>query len=275
MTATRAKKILLYFAVFAAVVLPAFVFTDLNGGFFIINHRFIGLKLALSLLLPFFTALLCIIKTKNLRPLSVIMLLLQPAFVIFTIVFNNYYVHFSKYYMDNHYAYAEIAFFAVPLAAVTAVARKKIMPADFDYFIKSFFTGYFFVFVFLFVRIFYLTRVDVSLCTVNLIPFQGEISYALQHLKYPTVVVHMVGNLLFFSSLSLMLFSFFKGKIRGRAAELLLYIGAPFAVSLLCEASQYLAARGDADIDDLLLNTLGAAIGYFAAKEIQRLVSEG
>ncbi len=274
MASTRIKSILLNFSVFSAVVLSAFAFTDQKDGVFIVSRHYMLLKLALSLLLPLFAALLCLFATGDARPLSVITLLLQPAFVVFTIASNGYYIRFSRNFMQNHYAYALLAFFAVYLAAIIAAGRKKITPAAFKGFSKRFFIGYLFVFVFLFVRIYYSSRVDVSLGTVNLIPFAGEIQNSLHSLSPVISAVHAAGNVLFYSAFSLMLRGLFGEKIRSKAGEAALLIGVPFAVSLLCEISQYLTLRGNADIDDLLLNTLGAAIGFFAARGIRKFVLE-
>ena len=271
---TRNKSILLNFGVLAALLLCAFAFADLKSGFFIVNHRFIWLKLVLSAVLPFAAAYFCILKTKNIRPLSAMLLLIQPAFVLFTVAYNRYYIHYLIDNLQNHYAYALLAFFAVYIAALAAAYRRIITPADFELFGRRFFAGYIFVFIFLFIRLYYSSRVDVSLGTVNLIPFAGEIRFALQTIRKPGVVVHTVGNVLFYTSFSLMLSELFGSRIKSRAGQLLLLIGLPFIVSLACEISQYAARRGDADIDDFILNTLGAVIGYFAAKYIKKLVSE-
>lgn len=45
---------------------------------------------------------------------------------------------------------------------------------------------------------------------------------------------------------------------------------AGFALSLLIETLQYVSGRRVADVDDLTLNTLGAALGFLAADIIRR-----
>ena len=274
LTATKTKTILLNLTVAASVILPAFVFTDIKTGFFLLNLRFTSLKLVLSLLLPLCTALFYIAKVKKLRALSAIILLVQPSFVLFTLAFRNYYERYSAYNIYYHYAYGLLAFFAVLFAVISAARRKKISASDFELFYRRFFVGYAFVFIYLFIQLFYLSRLDVSLGTVNLIPFSGEIRLAAANLKYPGVVVHTAGNVLFFSSFSLLLYAFFGGKIKSGAVELLLYIGCPFAVSVLCEISQYITTAGNADVDDVILNILGAAIGFFAVRFIKKSFSE-
>lgn len=41
-----------------------------------------------------------------------------------------------------------------------------------------------------------------------------------------------------------------------------------FALSVFCEALQYLTGRGMADVNDVLFNTLGAAVGVWLARRI-------
>ena len=276
MASTRSKSAALYSAVLAAVLLCAFAFADRSGGrsLFIFNHHYIWLKLVLSCVLPLGTALLCLFKTKNARPLSAMMLLVQPAYSLFTIVFNDYYIKRSISNLSFHYAYGLIAFFSVYIAAVIAANRKKITHADFELFSRRFFAGYLCVFLFLFVRLFYTIRINLTINTVNLIPFAGEIRRTIELQPSIMALVYTAGNVLFFSSFSLLLWGLLGSKIKSRAGEILLLIGVPFAVSVCCEITEYFVLHGDTDIDDVILNTSGAVIGYFAAKYIKKLVSE-
>ena len=41
-----------------------------------------------------------------------------------------------------------------------------------------------------------------------------------------------------------------------------------FALSMFCEVMQYLTGRGMADVNDVLFNTLGAAVGVWLARRI-------
>lgn len=45
-------------------------------------------------------------------------------------------------------------------------------------------------------------------------------------------------------------------------------IVAGFALSVFCEVLQYLTGRGMADVNDVLFNTLGAAVGVWLARKI-------
>lgn len=47
-------------------------------------------------------------------------------------------------------------------------------------------------------------------------------------------------------------------------------IVAGFALSMFCEVLQYLTGRGMADVNDVLFNTLGAAIGVCIAKRLAK-----
>lgn len=42
-----------------------------------------------------------------------------------------------------------------------------------------------------------------------------------------------------------------------------------FALSVACETLQYLTGRGTADVNDVVFNTLGAAVGVWLAKKVR------
>lgn len=50
---------------------------------------------------------------------------------------------------------------------------------------------------------------------------------------------------------------------------------AGFALSALIESLQFLSGRRVADVDDLTLNTLGAALGFLAANVLRRRLTRG
>ena len=71
-------------------------------------------------------------------------------------------------------------------------------------------------------------------------------------------VYHTVGNLVWFMPLGILLPRLWPRFHLGSVAA------CGFGLSLLVEACQWLLGTGMPDVDDLLLNTLGAALGYVA-----------
>lgn len=71
-------------------------------------------------------------------------------------------------------------------------------------------------------------------------------------------VYHTLGNLVWFVPLGVLLPRLWPRFCLGSVAA------CGFGLSLLVEACQYLLGTGMPDVDDLLLNTLGAALGYAA-----------
>lgn len=71
-------------------------------------------------------------------------------------------------------------------------------------------------------------------------------------------VYHAVGNLVWFVPLGLLLPRLWPHFRLGSVAA------CGFGLSLLAEACQWLLGTGTPDVDDLLLNTLGAMLGYAA-----------
>lgn len=74
------------------------------------------------------------------------------------------------------------------------------------------------------------------------------------------LVYHAAGNMIWFMPLGWML--------HRRGLKTALITG--MAVSAGIELSQYLLTTGAADIDDLILNTLGAAAGYLLCRAMRR-----
>ncbi|NLF27127.1 MAG: VanZ family protein [Clostridiales bacterium] len=75
---------------------------------------------------------------------------------------------------------------------------------------------------------------------------------------------HFLGNTLWFMPLGFLLPALFRGWTLPRAALLGL------AVSVGIEVAQWLFRTGSADIDDVLLNTAGTALGYAAHALLRR-----
>lgn len=99
--------------------------------------------------------------------------------------------------------------------------------------------------------------------TTNFIPFETILRYInySQYFNLDLIVVNLLGNLLIFTPMGFLLPLLSK---RFRKAWVIICIG--FFSSLAVETVQFIFTVGSADIDDLILNTLGAWFGYLAYK---------
>lgn len=91
----------------------------------------------------------------------------------------------------------------------------------------------------------------------NFVPFYRIWYYASGQEPYLVGALNIFGNVLLFVPLGAALPFFFK-RINS-LRRLVLFV---FLFALLIEAMQLLTATGEFDIDDALLNTLGAVVGY-------------
>ena len=98
---------------------------------------------------------------------------------------------------------------------------------------------------------------------INLIPF-ATVKLFLRLLQNSTdiallrhAVINLVGNVVMFVPLG-----FFLPQIYGKKSNFLKYILFVAAIILLVEVLQLITLLGSCDIDDLILNLLGASFGY-------------
>ena len=97
---------------------------------------------------------------------------------------------------------------------------------------------------------------------LNLIPFKTEIDYFKQLAEHTintrTVVMNIGVNLILFLPMGMALPVLFENKFN-KLWKLLVFVA---VIVVICEAIQFITVRGSADIDDVILNTVGAAVGY-------------
>ena len=97
---------------------------------------------------------------------------------------------------------------------------------------------------------------------LNLIPFKTEIEYfkglAEHSINIRTVIMNIGVNLILFLPMGMALPVLFENKFN-RSWKLLVFVA---VVVIICEVIQFVTVRGSADIDDVILNTVGAAVGY-------------
>ncbi len=100
---------------------------------------------------------------------------------------------------------------------------------------------------------------------ISMIPFKAAIDI-IQNMSPVRIVENLAGNVLLFMPFGLMfpLVSKFEGETTVFGMLLSLFI----------EAAQFILAMGYTDIDDLILNTLGAFLGYQLYRLINRLFKQ-
>ena len=118
-----------------------------------------------------------------------------------------------------------------------------------------------------------LSMFEYALMHMNLVPFKTILGYV-QAIKDQTMnlnipLENLFGNLLMFLPAGIYL-PFFSDKIDS-VKKLILGM---LPIFLMIEVGQFLTKRGAFDIDDLILNMLGAVIGYLILKSrpIQKLL---
>ena len=99
--------------------------------------------------------------------------------------------------------------------------------------------------------------------TTNFVPFETimrYINYA-QYFNMNLIIVNLLGNLLIFTPMGFLLPLLAK---RFRRVWPILFVG--FCSSLVVETIQFIFRVGSSDVDDLILNTAGAGLGYLVYK---------
>ncbi len=101
--------------------------------------------------------------------------------------------------------------------------------------------------------------------TTNFVPFETILRYInySQYFNWDIIIVNLLGNLLIFTPMGFLLPLLSK---KFRKAWVIICLG--FFASLAVETIQFIFTVGSADIDDLILNTIGAWLGYIAYKGI-------
>ena len=101
----------------------------------------------------------------------------------------------------------------------------------------------------------------------NLVPFK-EISRFVTYydiLGMEALIINLVGNVAAF-----MPFGFFMPVVSRRSRGPVRIILLGFGFSLMLETIQLVFRVGSFDVDDLILNTLGAGLGFFCYRRVQR-----
>lgn len=258
MQTTRIFKIFSEILFLASLIFTTVCFIDTWRMPFFLNFDYRILKLALSFVLPFVATAINYFAEKNFafagKAVFFVGILFIAAYIIdqLTIKWISCYGSFVIIY---HLTYAMISVFSVFLAATVIKIFTKKQNNGYDKFFNDYFVGFAVFLIFEFILIYFVIRnYGQTEKGLNLVPFKGEIYYTLRSMsKYE--IIRTAGNVLFYSAMAITVARFAK-----KHKELFAVI-VPIAVSLLCEILQYVLKCGEADIDDVITNTLGALLG--------------
>ncbi len=250
------SRILFFVCVFFIVVF----FADWFWGPFFFNRDYRVLKYCLSVVVPAGLTVFNYKTEKSLKFIGYSMIIVMSSFVLGFLAFN--YLKISPFLFREisslyHITYALVASFSV-FTAATVIAH--IEKTDYGFFYNSFFLGYVPMMIMLYALLYFVYRnTETMQYTVNLIPFQGELKNLFGGFNTLSAM-RTLGNIAYYSTISLTAARFFK-KTRALFA-----FWAPFALCVVSEAVQGIFSIGDADIDDIILNSLGALIGALIYK---------
>ena len=260
MNTTRYKTIISRILFFVCVFFIVVFFADWFWGPFFLNRDYRVLKYILSVGVPFGLTTLNYHIDKGFEFIGKAMIIIMSFFVIGFIALNYmsiYPFEFKEISSLYHITYALVAVFTV---FITATVIAHIKKTDYKKFYNSFFIGYIPMAIMLYALLYYVYRnTEAQQYTVNLIPFQGEIKSLFADFSSLSVM-RSFGNVAYYSTLSLLAARFFK-KHQTAVAFLV-----PFVICVLTETAQGIWSIGDADIDDIFLNSLGALIGALIYK---------
>lgn len=263
MQATRPFKILSEILFFAGVFFTTVCFLDTWRSPFFLNTHYKALKLLLCVAIPAVTVTLNYLAEKSFDFIAKGSIIISCLFVVCYFVDQvsiKWITCFGSFVVIYHLAYALVSMFTVLITCVVIKCFTKNRQNGFDAFYYSFFIGFAIMGGFIFVLIYFVIR-DYGAVheAVNLVPFNGEIKEMLSQKSIYTII-RSVGNVLFYSAISLTVMSFAKKH------RTLWGVAAPVLISFFCEGFEYLTSCGEADIDDVIMNFLGALLGVAAYK---------
>lgn len=271
MKTTRALKYPLRILFFACVFFTEICFVDTWHMPFFLNSKYKALKIILCVVLPLLSSILCYLCEKDFKYIGRASAVIMSLFAVFYLIDQltvKYIAHHGDFVVIFHLCYALISGFSVFAACTIIKIFTKNKNNGYAAFYNDFFIGFGIMFVFIFIMIYFVLR-DYSGTagyTLNLKPFSGELkaftSVQLLKMKSKYFIIRSIGNVLFYTAMAPLAARFVK-KHKCIAAILI-----PFCISILSETFQFIFSCGDADIDDVILNTAGAAIGALLYKFI-------
>ena len=262
MQTTRYLKIFSRILFFVCVFFIVVFFADWFSGPFFLNRNYRTLKYAISVFVPAGLTVFNLKYEKSLRFIGNSMIIVMSFFVIGIFVFNLIGIYaFSLEEMSSlyHLTYGLIGSFSVFITATALAHIKGSEKTEYEFFYNAFFLGYTPMMITLYVLLYFYYRMGNLQYGVNLVPFCGEIKNLVNDFTSLTIM-RSVGNIAYYTTLSLAAAKYFKKK------QTLFAFLIPFIICVLTETAQGLFQLGDADIDDIILNSLGALIGALIYK---------
>lgn len=260
---TAISKIILFLGIFFTTV----CFVETWRAPFFLNSNYKILKFILCAVLPFALTALYYIVSRDFIFIGRVCAVNMALFIVFYIIDSvsiRWISCFGSFMIIFHLAYALISVFSVFICCVLIclIQKRKNQPTgDFAKFYNDYFLGFAFMLAFVFLLIYFVIRdYQSDDCIVNMIPLRGELYDFIFRPFNALTTVRTFGNVLFYSAVSLCVIQFCKHK------TYLFAILIPTILSLSCEALQYLLKCGDCDIDDVIMNVIGALIGALIYK---------
>jgi hypothetical protein len=264
--ATRAIKFFGNLLFFGAVFFTTVCFIETWRQPFFINSSYKMLKLILCFALPFCATIICYLSSKSFKFIGkasqIIMFCFIAGYIIDSLTIK-WIATFGSFVIIFHLAYGLISVFSVFVCATVIKLFTKDVNNGYDKFFDDFFLGFSFMLAFIFVLIYFVIR-DYSSngYILNLVPFRGEIGDLISGSYSKYDLIRGAGNVFFYTGIAFVVIRFCKKR------EMLFGIIIPVLISFACEVFQYIFVCGDADIDDIIANTLGAIIGVVLYKLI-------
>lgn len=261
---------------FASFFLTACTFCESWHMPFMFNDGYKLLKIILAFVLPFGTLVINYRAERSLRFAGRASAVIMALFVILYYADKytlGYIACYGDFMVPYHFAYSMISFFSVFAAACICSESDKKSFSGFSDFFDNFFKGYFLAFIFIFIQVYFVLRqYNSSPASISLVPGCGEIGrivHLFSDIKGNALaLMRSAGNIMVYATAPLLIAAFDKKK------RILPMLAVPFAVSIAAEAFQYILKCGDTDIDDVILNTLGAVLGVVLYKCIIEKIIE-
>ena len=257
MKTTRELKILSRALFFAGVFFIVVFFSDWFSGPFFFNRNFRALKCILCVIYPALTSLFNIIQEKTLGFLKNSSVVILSSFVVGLFVFSLMGIHqfmLSETATLFHITYALICVFTLFFTVAFAAYFGLTSAEDFEDYFNAFFIAYVPMLVTIYFLLYVNYRDSSADFVINFVPLKGEISNVLKNHDDFTIM-RSLGNVAFYSTISLTAAKFIKKH------SALWAFAVPFFISVITEFAQGVFSVGDADIDDIILNGLGALAG--------------
>ncbi len=206
------------------------------------------------------------------RSSAVILSLFSVFYLLDMLTFNFISNHGFNYSM-YHVVFSTASACSIMLMCVILQIREKGRDIGFSHFYRLYFDGMAIMLIMVFVFSFGLSRIQSNFYYEltfenNFVPFRGEIGEFFSNISLFRLL-RTGGNMLLFTVLSLTVIRFVDRH------KMVLGVAVPFGFSVLLETAQLVLKFGSFDVDDLIINLLGAIVGIIIHKyAFARLLAE-